>query len=118
MRQMRSSIAVLVMLPLAACGTTTVCDCVAPSVVIFGTVTGASVQVEVDVRLGQGVCRDGISTGLSSKTGTDANGSYQVGVDLPPPGPGVCRGVRQDARGAIRYHDPARGRDDPATAQG
>ena len=87
MRQMRSSIAVLVMLPLAACGTTTVCDCVAPSVVIFGTVTGASVQVEVDVRLGQGVCRDGISTGLSSKTGTDANGSYQVGVDLPPPGP-------------------------------
>ena len=75
------------MLPLAACVNTAECDCVVPSIIVFGTVTGATVPVEVDVRLGQGVCRDGISLGAASRAVVDANGSYQVGIDLPPPGP-------------------------------
>ena len=87
MRSMRTTIVSVVMLPLAACVNTAECDCVVPSIIVFGTVTGATVPVEVDVRLGQGVCRDGISLGAASRAVVDANGSYQVGIDLPPPGP-------------------------------
>jgi len=87
MRSIGNRIALLVVLTLAACTNTAECDCIAPSIVVFGTVTGAAVPVEVDVRLGQGVCRDGISLGTGSRAPVDANGSYQVGINLPPPGP-------------------------------
>ena len=87
MRSIGNTIALLLLLTFAACTNTAVCDCVVPSIVVFGTVTGATVPVEVDVRLGQGVCRDGISLGAASKAVVDANGSYQVGISLPPPGP-------------------------------
>ena len=87
MRSIGNRIALLVLLTLAACTNTTQCDCIVPSIVVFGTVTGATVAVEVDVRLGQGVCRDGISLGAASKAVVDADGSYQVGLSVPPPGP-------------------------------
>jgi hypothetical protein len=87
MRSIGNTMALLVVLMLAACTHTTECDCVVPSIVVFGTVTGATVAVEVDARLGQGVCRDGISLGAASRAVVDATGSYLVGLALPPPGP-------------------------------
>ena len=87
MRQLRSRVAMSIMLPLAGCMGTTECSCIAPTVVIFGNVSGTTLPVSVEARVGQGVCREGTSgSGSPGTARVEANGSYEVGVELPPPG--------------------------------
>src|SRR5438105_928860 len=88
MPRFRNAIAMLITLPVAGCVGTTECSCIAPSVVIFGTVTGPSAPVSIDVRLGSGVCREGsLPTSIASTGRAETDGSYTVGVSLPGPGP-------------------------------
>jgi hypothetical protein len=76
------------MLPIAGCMGATECSCIAPSIVVFGTVSGPSAPVSVDVRLGSGVCReDALATSIAGTARPEADGSYTVSVDLPGPGP-------------------------------
>jgi hypothetical protein len=78
----------VVMLPIAGCMGATECSCVAPSVVIFGTVSGPSAPVSVDVRMGSGMCREGSLPASIAGTGRpETDGSYAVAVSLPGPGP-------------------------------
>ena len=72
----------------AGCMGTTECSCAPLSVVIFGTVTGTSAPVSVEARIAQGVCREGTSpSGFPGTARAAADGSYEMGVSLPPPGP-------------------------------
>ena len=88
MRRIRSGVATFVTFVVAGCTNSSECDCVAPMVVVLGTITGAASSVEVEVRLAGGVCRDQVSTtGIVGRTGAIASGSYQIGLDLPQPGP-------------------------------
>lgn len=76
------------LLPIAGCVSSTECDCVPPMIFVFGTISGATAPVAVDVRLGQGVCRaDSFPIGIAGTGRAETDGSYQVGVSLPQPGP-------------------------------
>ena len=72
----------------AACGTSTVCDCVAPSVAIVGSVTGAASAVRIEARTTSSPCPDdATAAGSISIADTQPDGTYRVGVPLPSPGP-------------------------------
>ena len=72
----------------AGCGTTTECDCVAPTVAIAGSVTGAAWPVRIEARTTQSPCPDdATAAGSVSIADTQPDGTYQVGVPLPSPGP-------------------------------
>ena len=90
MRRLPSTLAILFALPAPGCVGSTECSCVAPVVVVVGTITGTSAPLAVDVGLSPGVCRDGVAPARAAGTtlaGTER--SYSVPVDLPQPGP-VC----------------------------
>lgn len=87
MRSFRSW-ASLAVAALLGCTNTTECDCIASSVVIFGTVTGAEWPVRVEARLGASPCQsDAVATGSVGIADTQRDGTYRVGVPLPAPGP-------------------------------
>ena len=72
----------------AGCGTTTECDCVAPTVAIAGSVTGAAWPVRIEARTTQSPCPDdATATGSASIADTPPDGTYRVGLPLPSPGP-------------------------------
>jgi hypothetical protein len=88
MRRLRRTLATCVVLPVAGCMGTTECSCIAPSVVIFGAVSGATAPVSVSVRLGSGVCRESsLPTSVAGTGQTNTDDSYAVAVSLPGPGP-------------------------------
>ena len=88
MRVRRIGIRFVPLLFAAGCGTSTECDCVAPTVAIAGSVTGAAWPVRIEARSGQSPCRDdAIATGSPSSADTEPDGTYRVGVPLPSPGP-------------------------------
>jgi len=72
----------------AGCGTTTECDCVAPTVAIAGSVTGAPSPVRIQARSAQSPCPDdATAAGSPSVADTQTDGTYRVGIPLPSPGP-------------------------------
>lgn len=88
MRGLPRTLTTLIVLPIAGCMGTTECSCIAPSVVIFGAVSGAGAPVSVSVRLGSGVCRESsLPTSVVGTGQTETDGSYAVAVSLPGPGP-------------------------------
>jgi hypothetical protein len=88
MRSLRTLMSSAAAVLLAGCNTTTQCDCIAPSVVIFGNVTGAEWPVRIEARLGPSPCQsDAVATGSVNIADTQHDGSYRVGVPLPAAGP-------------------------------
>jgi hypothetical protein len=72
----------------AGCGTSTECDCIAPTVVVAGSVTGAASPVRIEARTAPSPCRDdATAAGSNNITDTQSDGTYRVGVPLPSPGP-------------------------------
>ena len=71
----------------AACGTTTECDCIAPTVAIAGTVTGAAAPVRIEARSTESPCPgDATASGSGTIADTQPDGTYRVGIPLPSPG--------------------------------
>jgi len=73
----------------AGCFSATECDCIAPTVLIAGSVTGAAgVTVRIEARTTQSPCRsDDTAAGSFSIADAQPDGTYRVGVPLPSPGP-------------------------------
>jgi hypothetical protein len=80
----------LIALPLAGCVSSTECDCVPLQVIVFGTVTGSTAPIAVEVRMGPGACQDGVlpTDGVGAAR-PEQDGSYRIGIPLPRPGD-VC----------------------------
>ena len=89
MKKARSALAPVLALVAVACQTTTQCDCIAPTAVVFGTVSGTLAPVGLEVRMAPGNCNDGaVPSGTASQGRSDARGDYEVVVYLDRPGPG------------------------------
>ncbi len=72
----------------AGCGTSTMCDCVAPTVAIVGRVIGAASPVRIEARTTPSPCPDdATAAGSVSIADTQSDGTYWVGIPLPSPGP-------------------------------
>ena len=72
----------------AGCGMSTECDCIAPTVVVAGSVTGAASPVRVEARTAPSPCRDdATAAGSLNIADTQSDGTYRVGLPLPSPGP-------------------------------
>ena len=71
----------------AACTTTTACDCVAPTVVVVGNVVGVLPPVRIEARLAQSPCpAEASASGSVNIAETQNDGTYRVGIPLPSPG--------------------------------
>ena len=88
MKKARSALAPVLALFAVGCQTSTQCDCIAPTAVVFGTVSGTLAPVGLEVRLAPGNCNDGsVPSGTVSQGRSDARGDYEVVVYLDRPGP-------------------------------
>ena len=88
MRHLRHALAPVAALLASSCTTVTDCDCIAPQAIVFGTVSGAAVNVAIEVRVAQGACQANTApTSLAASGRTQTDGTYEVGVTLPPLGP-------------------------------
>jgi hypothetical protein len=88
MKNVRSVLAPVFALLAVACRTTTECDCIAPTAVVFGTVSGTLAPVGLEVRMAPGDCNSGpVPAGTASQGRSDARGDYEVVVYLNQPGP-------------------------------
>ena len=88
MKKVWSVLAPVLVLFAVACKTTTQCDCIAPTAVVFGTVSGTLAPVGLEVQMAAGDCNDGsVPSGTVSQGRSDARGDYEVVVYLDRPGP-------------------------------
>ena len=88
MKKVWSVLAPVLGLFAVGCKTTTQCDCIAPTAVVFGTVSGTLAPVGLEVRMATGDCNDGsVPSGTVSQGRSDARGDYEVVVYLDRPGP-------------------------------
>lgn len=93
MKKARSALALVLALFSVACRTTTECDCVAPTAVVFGTVSGTLAPVGLEVRMAPGDCNGGsVPSGNVSQGRSDARGDYEVVLYLDRTGP-TCLAV-------------------------
>lgn len=89
MRPLRTTLRFVPLLLSAGCVSSTECDCIAPSVVIAGTVTGpAAGPIRIEARTTQSPCRaDDTASGSINVGEVQPDGTFRVGVPLPAPGP-------------------------------
>ena len=76
----------------AACSSTTQCDCIAPTALVQGTVSGTLAPVGIEVRMAPGDCSGSAPSGNLHQGRTDARGDYEVVLYLNQPGP-TCLAV-------------------------
>lgn len=88
MRVRLSAIRFVPLLYAAGCVTSTECDCIAPTLGIAGSVTGAASPVRIEARSTQSPCPvDATAGGSLSITDAQSDGTYRLGIPLPAPGP-------------------------------
>lgn len=88
MRVGRIAIRFVPLLIAAGCSTSTECDCVAPSVAIAGSVSGAVSPVRIEARSTQSPCPgDATAAGSPNLADMQVDGTYRLGIPLPSPGP-------------------------------
>ena len=70
------------------CRTVTQCDCVAPTALVHGSVSGALAPVAIEVRMAPGDCSGGsVPSGTVHQGRSDGRGEYEVVLYLNQPGP-------------------------------
>lgn len=88
MMRARSSPVLILALLGTGCMTTTGCDCVAPTALVHGNVSGTLAPVGIEVRMAPGDCTGGsVSSGNVAQGRSDARGDYEVVVYLNETGP-------------------------------
>ena len=89
----RSALMLAVVLVAGGCRTVTQCDCVAPTALVHGSVSGTAAAVGIEVRMAPGDCSGGsVPSGTVHQGRSDGRGEYEVVVYLNQPGP-TCLAV-------------------------
>jgi hypothetical protein len=83
----RSALMLAVVLVAGGCRTVTQCDCVAPTALVHGSVSGAAAPVDIEVRMAPGDCSGGsVPPGTVHRGRSDGRGDYEVVLYLNQPG--------------------------------
>jgi hypothetical protein len=83
----RSALALGLVAIAGGCGTVTQCDCVAPTALVHGGVSGAVAPVGIEVRMAPGDCISGsVPSGTVHQGRWEGRGDYEVVLYLNQPG--------------------------------
>ena len=82
------ALAIIVALLGTGCRTVTQCDCIAPTALVHGSVSGALAPVGIEVRQAPGDCGSGsVPSGTVNAGRSNARGDYEVVLYLDRTGP-------------------------------